>query len=154
MNNTCNKQLSAVMKRYGLGWFLPQVKKCKTENRGFFFQSVGLRTIFWKSSLFVYQKMLRWPTLCKNKMYFSHPIIADSRIYLTSKHFGGFSDFSYCQCWLHKTINNSKKSQNASSFTKQNTDFCPSVSIFLGLFHLILQKEFISRWPCPGNMFK
>ena len=50
------------------------------------------------------------------------------------------SDFSYCQCWLHKTINNSKKSQNASSFTKQNTDFCPSVSIFLGLFHLILQK--------------
>ena len=62
-------------------------------------------------------------------------LIADSRIhvYLTSRHFGGLIK-------LHKTINNFKKSQNASSFTKQNTDFCPSVSIFLGSFHLILQK--------------
>ena len=55
------------------------------------------------------------------------------------------TDFSYCQCYLHKTIHNFLKSQNASFFTKpifflRNTDFCPSLSIFLGLFHLILQK--------------
>ena len=60
------------------------------------------------------------------------------------------TDFSYCQCYLHKTIHNFLKSQNASFFTKpifflRNTDFCPSLSIFLGLFHLILQKFFQIR---------